>query len=166
MNKQNSIRFKYSIGICINETTPFHRIILQTASKMSSDEQDIQLQGVAFQKYLQNKKTESKGRKVKDRQCKEAKKNQTEKMRKVWNIGVTVKYLCLTICWKKIVICGTFFTYSKHDEITYTELASSLYTTTDFVKTKMNDLRAQLGPETAKVNIKSGQGTNEPDTSS
>ena len=30
----------------------------------------------------------------------------------------------------------------------------------------MNDLRAQLGPETAKVNIKSGQGTNEPDTSS
>ena len=54
--------------------------------------------------------------------------------------------------------------YSKHDEITDTELASPLDTATDSVKAK---IRAQLGRELDKVNkIKSDQSTNELYTSS
>ena len=58
-------------------------MILKTPSKMSTDEQDTQHLVVAFQKYLQNKKAESKGRKVIGRQCKESKKNLCKEMRKV-----------------------------------------------------------------------------------
>ena len=54
--------------------------------------------------------------------------------------------------------------YTKRDvkEIAYTETASSLDTNMEFIKAKINGLRAQLGRKVAKVNkTKSGQSTDE-----
>ena len=47
-------------------------------------------------------------------------------------------------------------------EIAHTEIASSLDTNIEFIKAKINGVRAQLGREVAKVNkTKSGQSTDE-----
>ena len=52
-------------------------------------------------------------------------------------------------------------------EIAYTEIASSLDTNIEFIKAKINGVRAQLGREVAKVNkTKSRQSTDEFYTSS
>ena len=54
--------------------------------------------------------------------------------------------------------------YTKWDvkKIAYTEIASSLDTNVEFIKTKINGLRAQLGRDVAKVNkTKWGQNTDE-----
>lgn len=97
----------HSFFICINEATPLHYMILKTASKMISCEQDTQLQGIASQKYLQNKKSR-KQRKESQRQT-----MQRKQMKYMWKVLKDWKdnevYILIDL-WKKIIICGMFST--------------------------------------------------------
>lgn len=105
---------------------------------------------------IENSNTDNakKQRKIKGRKCKRFERLNNDEVSML--INLLEESPCLWDVFQK--------DYSKHDEITDTELASPLDTATDSVKAK---IRAQLGRELDKVNkIKSDQSTNELYTSS
>ena len=129
----------------------------------SSDEQDtLAMTGKAFENHLKEKDTAKKAKKEKEKEGNTAKKTKS-KEGKDWTdeeisllIDMFEEKPCLWEMFDK--------QYTKWDvkEIAYTEIASSLDTNIESIKTKINGLRAQLGSEVAKVNkTKSGQSADE-----
>ena len=129
----------------------------------SSDEQDtLAMTGKAFESHLKEKDTAKKAKEEKEKEGNTAKKTKS-KGGKDWTdeeisllIDMFEEKPCLWEMFDK--------QYTKWDvkEIAYTEIASSLDTNIESIKTKINGLRAQLGSEVAKVNkTKSGQSADE-----
>ena len=129
----------------------------------SSDEQDTpNMTGKAFESHLKEKDTAKKAKEEKEKEGNTAKKTKS-KGGKDWTdeeisllIDMFEEKPCLWEMFDK--------QYTKWDvkEIAYTEIASSLDTNIESIKTKINGLRAQLGSEVAKVNkTKSEQSADE-----
>ena len=137
--------------------------------------------GKAFESHVKEKDTERKAKEEKKAKEKEgntarkdsAKKTKEEKKEKSkggknWTDNEIT--LLIDMLEEKPCLWDVFDKqYTKRDvkEIAYTEIANSLNTNIESIKTKINGLRAQLGREVAKVNkTKSGQSTDELYTSS
>ena len=119
----------------------------------SSDEQDTpDMTGKVFESHLKEKDTAKKAKEEKEKEGNTAKKTKS-KGGKDWTdeeisllIDMFEEKPCLWEMFDK--------QYTKWDvkEIAYTEIASSLDTNIESIKTKINGPRAQLGREVAKVN--------------
>ena len=129
----------------------------------SSDEQDTpDMTGKAFESHLKEKDTAKKAKEEKEKEGNTAKKTKS-KGGKDWTdeeISLLIDMLeekpCLWDVFDK--------KYTKWDvkEIASTEIASSLDKNIESIKAKINELRAQLGREVAKVNkTNSRQNTDE-----
>ena len=116
----------------------------------------------AFESHLKEKDTAKKAKEEKEKEENTA-KNAKSKGEKDWTdeeisllIDMVEEKPCLWDAFDK--------EYMKRDvkEIGYTQIASSLDTSIESIKAKINGLRAQLESEVAKVNkTKSGQSTDE-----
>ena len=129
----------------------------------SSDEQDTpDMIGKAFESHLKEKDTTKKTKEENKKEGDTA-KNTISKGGKDWT-GEELSLL-IDMLEEKPCLWDVFGEeYTKRDvkEIAYTEKASSLDTNIESIKAKINEFRAQLGRELAKLNkTKSGQSTDE-----
>ena len=129
----------------------------------SSDEQDTSdMTGKAFESHLKEKDTAKKAKEEKEKEGSTVKKTKSKGGNDWTDEEIS---LLIDMLEKKPCLWDVFDKeYTKRDvkEIAYTEIASSLDKNIESIKAKINELRAQLGREVAKVNkTKSGQSTDE-----
>ena len=142
----------------------------------SSEEETIDIRGKAFESHLKKKaeeekkvtneknETSTKGEtSKKGKQATKVEKKEKAKGGKDWTEDEIS--LLIDMFEDKPCLWDVFDKhYTKRDvkEIAYKEIADSLDTNIESIKTKINGLRAQLGREVAKVNkTKSGQSTDD-----